>query len=471
MGHDGDAMGRNGTQWGRKGMEWDTVGHSGDAVGTQWDAMGTRWGRNGIEWDTVGHDGTRWDTNGDAMGRDGTRWDAMGMQWDAMGRKGDAMGRDGTRWDAMGTRWGRNGTQWDAMGRNGTQGGRKGDAMGRNGTQWGRNGDAMGRNGTQWGRNGDAMGRNGDAMGTQWGRGKGGSRAKTEQPQNDPIWGPDVPGDAAAPIPMALKELMPPPPRDKGGDVTATITARGRKGNCMGRGETSAFGYTLTGAGTHGCSSATGRTGMGLLYPWLSPLLSPLLSPRLSPLLSPLPSPRLRTPTAGRDVCSAISAVILPKSSARMPSGPSLRGHQCPPELLGGQRGGSNGVEGTQMGWKGAPGSPAQMRGRTPRLRHHLQQHRGWGAMSPKGFVPTGGRESAATTESAAGRGQQRDGDNGTGTTAGRGQQRVGRAASRGAGRIPTPAASPRPRFGFFPDANTAVPPHSRARSRTPPRC
>ena len=290
------------------------------------------------------------------------------------------------------------GTQWDSMGRNGTQ--------------WGRNGDAMGRNGTQWGRNGDAMGRNGDAMGTQWGRGKGGSRAKTEQPQNDPIWGPDVPGDAAAPIPMALKELMPPPPRDKGGDVTATITARGRKGNCMGRGETSAFGYTLTGAGTHGCSSATGRTGMGLLYPWLSPLLSPLLSPRLSPLLSPLPSPRLRTPTAGRDVCSAISAVILPKSSARMPSGPSLRGHRCPPELLGGQRGDSNGVEGTQMGWKGAPGSPAQMCGRTPRLRHHLQQHRGWGAMSPKGFVSTGGRESAATAESAAGRGQQRDGDN-----------------------------------------------------------
>ena len=406
--------------------------------------------------------------DGDEMGRNGTQWDAMGRDGNAMGTQ---EGRNRTarepRWGRKGDKKGQTGTQWDAMGHDGTPMGTRWDAMGRDGMRW----DAMGRNGTPW----DAMGRNG----TQWGRGKGGSRAKTEQPQNDPIWGPDVLGDAAAPIPTALKELMPPPPQDKGGDVTATITARGRKGNCMGRGETSAFGYTLTGAGTHGCSSATGRTGMGLLYPRLypllsplpSPLLSPLPSPRLSPLLSPLPSPWLRTPTAGRDVCSAISAVILPKSSARMPSGPSLRGHRCPPELLGGQRGGSNGVEGTQMGWKGAPGSPAQMRGRTPRLRHHLQQHRGWGAMSPKGFVSTGGRESAATAESAAGRGQQRDGDSGTGTTAGRGQQRVGRAASRGAGRIPTPAASPRPRFGFFPDANTAVPPHSRARSRTPPRC
>ena len=328
------------------------------------------------------------------------------------------------------------------MGHDGTPMGTRWDAMGRDGMRW----DAMGRNGTPW----DAMGRNG----TQWGRGKGGSRAKTEQPQNDPIWGPDVPGDAAAPIPTALKELMPPPPQDKGGDVTATITARGRKGNCMGRGETSAFGYTLTGAGTHGCSSATGRTGMGLLYPRLypllsplpSPLLSPLPSPRLSPLLSPLPSPWLRTPTAGRDVCSAISAVILPKSSARMPSGPSLRGHRCPPELLGGQRGGSNGVEGTQMGWKGAPGSPAQMRGRTPRLRHHLQQHRGWGAMSPKELRPHGrkgkccDRRKRSGTGTTEGRGQ-RDGDNsGTGTTAGRQGGVPRRWPHSHAGSVPTAA-------------------------------
>ena len=322
--------------------------------------------------------------------------------------------------------------------------------MGRDGTRW----DAMGRNGTPWG----AMGRNG----TQWGRGKGGSRAKTEQPQNDPIWGPDVLGDAAAPIPTALKELMPPPPQDKGVDVTATITARGRKGNCMGRGETSAFGYTLTGAGTHGCSSATGRTGMGLLYPRLypllsplpSPLLSPLPSPRLSPLLSPLPSPWLRTPTAGRDVCSAISAVILPKSSARMPSGPSLRGHRCPPELLGGQRGDSNGVEGTQMGWKGAPGSPAQMRGRTPRLRHHLQQHRGWGAMSPKELRPHGRKGKCCDRRKRSG----------TGTTEGRGQRDGDNSGS--AGRRPAAlAAFPRRQrphgraLGFSPTPTPRFPP------------
>lgn len=121
------------------------------------------------------------------------------------------------------------------------------------------------------------------------------------------------------------------------------------------------------------------------------------------------------------------------------------RGRHCgatgvPPNCLGGREGTATGWREHRWGGKGR---------QVPRHRCVAERRDcattsnntgGGGRCPPRSFVPTGGRESAATAESAAGRGQQRDGDNGTGTTAGRQGGVPRRWPHSHAGSVPTAA-------------------------------